>query len=208
MSGCRRTQPGRVSEREENGTSATLPNTDPMVSRKTDFEHGETFFEFLKKARDSQHPWNEFYQRARVPRSVQERLHGLEGRWNFLVLCEDWCGDGANILPYLARAVEASPELDLRVLRRDEHPELMDAHLTNGNRAIPVVMILDGEYREVAWWGPRPAPLQDLFLREIKPLPKEERYPRVRAWYARDRGRTILEEIFREIPSPVLEENP
>lgn len=179
-----------------------------MASRKTDFDHGETFSKFLEKTGESEHPWKDFYRRARVPRSILDRLESLDERWSFLVLCEDWCGDGANVLPYLARAVEASPNLELRVLRRDEHPDLMDAHLTMGSRAIPVVMILDEEYREVAWWGPRPAPLQDLFLREIKRLPKEERYPRVRAWYARDRGRTILEEILRQIPSPALQENP
>jgi hypothetical protein len=76
----------------------------------------------------------------------------------------------------------------------------MDSHLTNGTRSIPVVMILDDDFHEVAWWGPRPQPLQELFLREIKPLPPEERYPKVRAWFARDRGETTLKEILARIP--------
>ena len=65
---------------------------------------------------------------------------------------------------------------------------------------IPVVMILDHDYQEVAWWGPRPQPLQEFFLKEIKPLPKEERFPKVRAWFARDRGRTTMKEILGLIP--------
>lgn len=38
-----------------------------------------------------------------------------------------------------------APELELRVLRRDEHPEIMDEYLTNGSRSIPVVIVLDRE---------------------------------------------------------------
>ena len=55
----------------------------------------------------------------------------------------------------------------------------------------------------MAWWGPRPQPLQELFLREIKHLPKEERFPKIRAWFARDRGRTTLKEILSRIPVSV-----
>ena len=177
--------------------------TGSMESLKASYNKGRTVPEFLEMARGSEHPWEDFNQRARLPREVLPRLQDLTGQWHFLVLCEEWCGDGANSLPYLARAVEFAPGLEMRILPRDENPHLMDTHLTNGNRGIPVVMILDEAFREVAWWGPRPAPLQDLFIREILPLPKEERYPRVRAWYARDRGRTALEEILQGIPVPV-----
>ena len=79
----------------------------------------------------------------------------------------------------------------------------MESHLTDGSRSIPIVMILDEEFREVAWWGPRPVPLQELFHREIKHLPKEERFPKLRAWFARDRGRTTLREILSRIPGTV-----
>lgn len=176
-----------------------------MESLKTEYEKGHTFSEFLKETRESEHPWQDFHHRARVPEEVLSRFRGLTGRWHFLVLCEPWCGDGANTLPYLARVVEAIPALEMRVLPRDENPKLMDARLTNGNRSIPVVMILDEDFREVGWWGPRPTPLQEFFLREIRPLPKEDRYPRVRAWYARDRGRTALDEILAGMPTPVQE---
>jgi hypothetical protein len=53
------------------------------------------------------------------------------------VLSEDWCGDAVNSVPYLARLAELAPNLDLRVLARDENPDLMDAHLTRGSRSIP-----------------------------------------------------------------------
>jgi hypothetical protein len=126
---------------------------------------------------------------------------GIPGTWHLLVLAEDWCGDAVHVLPYLARLEEMFPRFRLRILSRDEHPDLMDAHLTKGTRSIPVVMVLDEEFREVAWWGPRPRALQELFLQRIKPLPKPERFPLVRAWFARDRGRSTLNEILQLIPT-------
>ena len=167
---------------------------------KERYEKALTFQQFLDTVEESQHPWHEFYQRARLPAGVEEKGRALKGHWHLLVLCAEWCGDGANTLPYLARLVEAVPNLHLRVLHRDENLDLMDSHLTGGNRSIPVVMILDEDFKEVAWWGPRPEPLQDYFLKELKPLPKAERYPKLRAWYARDRGRTTLQEILDRIP--------
>ncbi|MGW8266294.1 MAG: thioredoxin family protein [Longimicrobiales bacterium] len=167
------------------------------------FRKARTFQEFLSGLEGSRHPWRELYRRAHVPGDLMERGRDLEETWHLLALSEEWCGDGANSLPYLARLAEVSPNLELRILSRDENPDLMDRHLTDGSRSIPVVMVLDEGFREVGWWGPRPSPLQDIFLREIKPLPEPERYPRLRAWYARDRGRTVLEEVLGRIPVSV-----
>lgn len=167
---------------------------------KRRFEEAPTFLEFLDTIDESLPPWRVFFERARVENEIIEKAGKLEEDWHLLALCEGWCGDGANVLPYLAKLAEAVPNLHLRVLSRDENADLMDEHLTNGNRSIPVVMILDGNFREVAWWGPRPAPLQEYFEKEIRPLPMEDRYPRLRAWYARDRGRTTLQEILDRIP--------
>jgi hypothetical protein len=164
------------------------------------FESGLTFSRFLRSVQANQVLWREIWARATLPTEALEAAEAITGRWHLLVLAEDWCGDAVHILPYLARLEETLPNLEMRILSREENPDLMDAHLSQGTRSIPVVMILDEGFREVAWWGPRPGPLQELFLREIKPLPREERFPRVRAWFARDRGRTTLEEILALIP--------
>ena len=167
---------------------------------KKRFQEGKTFREFLESVRVHGRLWHQIYERAQLPPEVKRAARSVSGQWNFLVLAEDWCGDAVHILPFLARLQEGLPRSDLRVLSRDGNPDLMDSHLTNGTRSIPVVMILDEEFQEVAWWGPRPRPLQELFLHEIKLLPNEERFPRVRAWFARDRGRTTLNEILSLLP--------
>ena len=86
--------------------------------------------------------------------------------------------------------------MELRILRRDEHPELMDRYLTNGSRSIPIVIALDDSFRELGHWGPRPRVLQAWVLENRPRVPKAELYPQVRKWYARDRGETTLREVL------------
>ncbi len=141
--------------------------------------------------------WAGVYRTARVSDLAVARARAIAGKWHLLALTEDWCGDAVNSLPVLARLTEQVPSIDLRFVSRDANPDLMDEHLTGSSRSIPVVIALDGEFVERAWWGPRPAPLQEWFNgEEARGLDKAERYRRIRAWYARDRGATFLDELL------------
>ena len=86
--------------------------------------------------------------------------------------------------------------MELRVILRDQNPEVMDRYLTNGARSIPVVIALDESYREIGHWGPRPTELQAWVMANRGTMPKSELYPQVRKWYARDRGETTLREVL------------
>jgi thioredoxin family protein len=160
------------------------------------FESAFPFTAFLESVVANAAHWRDAYRLARVPEEAVARLAAIPGRWHLLVMVEDWCGDAVNILPLLARLAEQAPNVDLRVLGRDDNADLMDAHLTNGSRSIPVVMVLDEDYVERAWWGPRPSSLQHWVIEEGLALEKGERYRQVRTWYARDRGRTIVDEVI------------
>ncbi|PYP76824.1 MAG: hypothetical protein DMD35_17180 [Gemmatimonadetes bacterium] len=128
-------------------------------------------------------------------RPYVERVSSLPGRWHLLVLSEDWCGDAVNTVPVVARLAERCANLDLRVLGRDANPDLMDAHLTGSSRSIPVIIVLDEAFVERVWWGPRPTVLQRWVSGQGQLLEKTTRYREARTWYARDRGRTTLEEV-------------
>ncbi|MDT8368615.1 MAG: thioredoxin family protein [Longimicrobiales bacterium] len=161
-----------------------------------------TFEAYLETVEEHRELWHGVYERARVPDELVEAGRRLPGRWHLLALSEDWCGDAVNTLPVVARWAEAIDDVELRVLTRDENPDLMDAHLTNGtSRSIPIVIACDEEFREVGWWGPRPGELQRWVLGEGQDLPADERYKHVRGWYARDRGRSVIEEILALFPS-------
>jgi len=159
----------------------------------------QTFDEFVSAAQVNQELWRAVAKGVRLPEGAVARAAAAGGAWHLLVLNEDWCGDAVNTVPVLARLADEAPNLDLRVLGRDANLDLMDAHLTNGARSIPVALVLDDEFRERAWWGPRPAELQRWVLTEGQALDKAARYREVRKWYARDRGRTTVEEVLAMI---------
>lgn len=177
--------------------SAIRDNTMLMsqTSLRNRYETALPFDTFLAGVRTLRELWEAAARRAIVPPEAAAAIARTPGRWHLLVLLEEWCGDGANTVPALARLTHLVPNLELRVLRRDEHLDLMDAHLTAGTRSIPVVMVLDACFRERAWWGPRPTELQQWAQSDGRRLSKEDRYREIRRWYARDRGQTALREI-------------
>lgn len=139
--------------------------------------------------------WAAMWRHARVDEDHVRRVTSLSGTWHLLVLSEDWCGDAVNTVPVVAMLAARCPNLDLRVLGRDANPDLMDAHLTGLSRSIPVIIVLDDAYVERGWWGPRPTVLQRWVSGQGQLLEKTSRYREARTWYARDRGRTTLEEV-------------
>lgn len=159
------------------------------------YREGTSFETFFEEAEENRDMWQSVAPRARVPSGAVARAQELPGRWRLLAIADDWCGDAVNILPVVARLVEKVDSLDLRIVSRESHPELMDRHLTNGSRSIPVLILLDEAGTCRGWWGPRPSVLQAWFEVEGRPLPKDERYRELRRWYARNRGEAIADEI-------------
>jgi hypothetical protein len=160
------------------------------------YESGSTFESFVASARSNADLWATMYRLARVPDAIVDRVRGLPARLHLLVLNEDWCGDAVNTVPAIAMLASlVADKVDLRILGRDANPDIMDAHLTGTSRAIPVVIVLDDDYVERGWWGPRPTELQAWTLGAGRALDKADRYREIRRWYARDRALTTLEEI-------------
>lgn len=161
----------------------------------TDFErlwNGATpFDDFLHGSVQHKGLWEGIYRLARLPDwSLDVRPEGI----HLLVMAEDWCGDAANTIPVLAKWADQVEGLDLRLIHRDEHSDLMERYLTNGSRSIPIVIVLDENFCELGYWGPRPGDLQNWVVDHLD-VPSRERYPEVRRWYARDRGVTTLCEV-------------
>lgn len=116
----------------------------------------------------------------------------------WLVLTEGWCGDAASSVPVIARIAALYPDkIELRFLFRDENPELMDAHLTNGGKSIPKLIMLDESLSFLNSWGPRPELLQSQmeswkteYEHDFKGL-----IQRVNSWYDEDESISIQMEI-------------
>lgn len=160
------------------------------------FNAGATFEEVMARPKLNSELWEALYKRASLTPEAAKRAAALPGEWHMLVINEDWCGDSVNVLPYIARIADADPGIHLRIVGRDSNRDVMDAHLTGTSRSIPIAIVYDENFEEKGWWGPRPGPLQSWVLNEGLALPKPDRYRHIRAWYARDRGRTIVSEIL------------
>ena len=67
----------------------------------------------------------------------------LNQKINWLVLTESWCGDAAHTLPVMNKIAEQTENINFSIVLRDDHPQLMDAFLTNGNKSIPKLIAQD-----------------------------------------------------------------
>lgn len=154
-----------------------------------------TLGDFIAGAEANLEFWRGMHARP-APRELVEIAVRLSRPHHLPVLLEDWCWDAVNSITVLDRVAAEVPLLDLGVLERDRHLDLMDQYLTKGARAIPIALILDGEFGVVGHWGPRPAAPQSWFEEQRDRLPTMELYRGLRLWYVRDAGRSVVEEIL------------
>jgi thioredoxin-like negative regulator of GroEL len=83
-----------------------------------------------------------------------------------LVLSEDWCGDCTDNLPILNRIAEESGKLDVRIVSRDDHPEIMDGYLKYGTfRSIPLILFLAADGEVIGHFTERPESVTELRAR-------------------------------------------
>lgn len=167
-----------------------------MLDFKALWDKALTFDAFVKACKAEYCGlWQGIYNLARIPDWALAAVPAAAER-KLLVIAEDWCGDASNTVPIVAKLADMSPGLELRIILRDENPEVMDQYLTNGARSIPIVIALDDDLQEIGHWGPRPTQLQAWVMANRGTTPKAELYPQVRKWYARDRGETTLREVL------------
>lgn len=117
----------------------------------------------------------------------------------WLVILESWCGDGAQTIPVINKVAEVSEKIDLRIVIRDENPELMDQFLTNGSRSIPKLIILDENLNILETWGPRSAAATKMvedYKREHGLIDAAFKAD-LQVWYNKDKGRHIIDELLQ-----------
>ena len=163
------------------------------------FENGLTSAEYTLLLDEDQRALHATYERrALVSGDAIERIRAA-GTSRVLVITEPWCGDSLAILPGILRLFDEVGS-EVRIVRRDEHPELIDQYLTNGGRAVPIAVVLDESFNERFHWGPRPQPAQRLFEENrdaiaAGTITKADIHKQIRAFYAKDNNQTLVEEI-------------
>jgi hypothetical protein len=124
---------------------------------------------------------------------IREQLSFIQQTMTWLYITEGWCGDAAQILGVIEAMAKTMPNVQTRVILRDEHPEVMEHFLTNGSKAIPIVVIMNAITGHVmGHWGPRPQVIQEQVNRwKAEEIPKEAMIERIHQWYAQDKTHNI-----------------
>lgn len=127
-------------------------------------------------------------------------IQNFNKKVTWLVLTESWCGDAAPALPVMDKIASLNPNIQLKVILRDENSQLMGKFLTNGGMSIPkLIVINDEDMSVVADWGPRSKNAAQL-VTEHKAANKGNILPEfkqdLQLWYNKDKGESILAELL------------
>lgn len=153
--------------------------------------------------------WERYLERVARSRRLQERRYEearseVEGAEPFrrkladhraLILCEEECTDCAWAVPRLAGMLSRVPGLRICLVFREERPDLQDRLLTDGKRAVPKLVIVDGEGRVVGEWGPRPVPIQAYVQESVNVLDRRVWKGEVMRYYREEGAEQLREEL-------------
>jgi hypothetical protein len=118
--------------------------------------------------------------------------------WTWILIDEPWCGDASFIDPILqAMSIASMGEINMKIILRDENPEIMEQYLTDNSKSIPKLICLDSGLNELGTWGPRPEKLQHLVKNWMQEkIDMNEKIKRVHRWYKNDNSLEVQKEFI------------
>ncbi len=130
----------------------------------------------------------------------KEILGNSTTKYSWIVLTESWSGDAAHALSVINKIVEASDNIELKIVLRDENEALMDRFLTNGSKSIPKLIAIDANTKEVInSWGPRPSEATKMVEEQKEKFGAldAEFKKELQVWYNANKGINIEEDILK-----------
>ena len=140
-----------------------------MERLKERFNQGQSFQEYLTAVKENKSLLESNYKQYEVSPESKNILSQVKRKFHVLAITEDWCGDSVRNLPVMVKLVEALPDSELRVIRRDLNLDLMERYALNGKKKIPTVVFFDENFKELAVWIEKPTSagqLQERFKNE------------------------------------------
>lgn len=163
--------------------------------RTTGSNQSESYISYAMMSQKRMRKWEKI---GKVNPELIERIKDINKPMTWLVITEGWCGDAGQLLPFVAKMFEENPLVNLQLVLRDEHPELMNMFLTNGARSIPIIIGLSEGMEVLGYWGPRPEPIQREFLdNKISGERNGKEFSEyMHLWYAKDKGVSFQNEFL------------
>ncbi|MCO7184575.1 thioredoxin family protein [Tenacibaculum sp. XPcli2-G] len=126
------------------------------------------------------------------------KIKDVKESQTWLVLTEGWCGDAAQNLPVINKIAEENPNINLKLVLRDENLELMDEFLTNGGRSIPKLIALNKENEVINTWGPRPTEATKMVVdyKEKHGSLDADFKTDLQVWYNKNKGENTQEDLI------------
>lgn len=141
---------------------------------------------------------SEYLRKNYVPNKKQlKKLEEKAFRGQLLIIAEGWCGDCSQIIPVIAKYFEERNSV--KIVYRDESTNLMRQFRTNGNEAIPIIIILDQENKITGYWGPRTKRGTEILLKHKKNIDKfskEDFLAELHQYYDSNKGVDIIDELL------------
>jgi hypothetical protein len=137
---------------------------------------------------------------SKVPQENAQALKSLRHEYIWIVISEGWCGDAAQVLPVFDKMVaESDGKIDMKIVLRDENEELMNLFLTNKDKSIPKLIVINKQTGgALAHWGPRPKGAADLIgnYKKAHGALDETAKTDLQLWYFHDKGLTTQSEVI------------
>jgi hypothetical protein len=169
-------------------------------NRTTGANQSEAYLDYTRMSLQRIKRWD---KTAKVSPKMEALIRSIGEPQIWLVINEAWCGDGAQSIPYMSKLAELNPLIELKIIMRDENPEVMDAYLTNGARSIPKLIAFTADFScELFTWGPKPAYLMErykAYRHDSKGVSYKEFLEEIHFWYAKNKNQDLESELFQLI---------
>ncbi|MFL5244230.1 MAG: thioredoxin family protein [Gemmataceae bacterium] len=105
---------------------------------------------------DQQKRWQQVYAAAQLTPAQKDLVAGFPRDMKVLIVSGVWCGDCVQQCPLLQKIAEGNPaHIDLRLLDRDEHRDLIERLRINAGDRVPVVLFLAEDFELCGVYGDR-----------------------------------------------------
>lgn len=169
-----------------------LDNTNPDNLNESD----KHLYEFTKL---NLQRMNRIQKTYSVSTEMKNALAKINKKQYWIIITEEWCGDSAQNTPIIAKIAETNPNIELRILERDDNLDIIDHYLTDGKRKIPKVILFDENGNELFQWTERPKKASELMTSLLNNgTPKEKAIEELQVWYNQNKG-VELEKEFIEL---------
>ncbi|CAK9885835.1 MAG: hypothetical protein XXXJIFNMEKO3_02252 [Candidatus Erwinia impunctatus] len=132
-----------------------------MASFKELFEIGQSYQDFVRGGVASEVlAINTIEKRisaeGSISRQTRQRLAAIEGHYHLLVAGEMWCPDCHVNIPAFYAMCQMQPKLTMAIISKGRAEDDLQQRLTLDKVLVPVVAVLDSEYRLIGKYVERP----------------------------------------------------